>query len=140
MDDSKSSIKSILKNETLDGIYETNAHGFEDDAGKVTFMPSVGIELGYQFTPRFSMHVGHKTTFAGVDDLDGELWDDNNVLTGDNDIHHYTNLSLQWIIDPRTKKMNPPIINVTNPRTNPYISRTSAGRVAAKIKICEQQS
>ncbi len=140
VDDSKSSIKSILRNETLDGIYETKAHGFENGNGKIAFMPSVGIELGYQFTPRFSMHVGHKATFAKVDDLDGELWDNNNVLTGDNDIHHYTNLGLQWIIDPHQKKRNPPIINVTRPGTNPYISRSSAGRVAAKIKYVNSKA
>ena len=132
-DDSKSSIKSILKNNVLDGNYETAAHGFDVD-GKLKFMSSLGVELGYQVTPRFSVHVGHKATFAGTDDLDGEIWEDNNNVTAENDIHHYTNLGLQWIIDGKDKRMSPPIINLTQPRTNPYTTRTSYTAVIAKIK------
>ncbi|MEM6965950.1 MAG: hypothetical protein AAF573_14380, partial [Bacteroidota bacterium] len=132
--DSRSSIKSILQNNILDGNYETNAHGNAVGDGKIKFMPSLGVELGYQFTPRFSMHAGHKATFGRTDDLDGELWDNNNNLTGNNDIHHYTNLGLQWIIDARERRVDPPIINVTRPGTNPYVSRTTAGRVEARIK------
>ncbi|HFB99282.1 MAG TPA: hypothetical protein ENJ53_00620 [Phaeodactylibacter sp.] len=134
MNDSRSNIKSILRNNILDGTYETNAHGFEDGTGKIKFMPSLGLELGYQFTPRFSMHVGHKATFARTDDLDGQLWKNDNNVTADNDIHHYTNLALRWIIEPRTHTMEPPIINVTRPSTNPYVSRTSHGAIDAKIK------
>jgi len=134
VNESKSQIKNILKNNIRDGVYETNAHGFEDGAGKIGFMPSLGVELGYQLTPRFSMHVGHKLTFPLSDDLDGELWKNDNNLTGTNDLHHYTNLGLQWIIDPRTNTLEPPIINVTNPRTNPYVSNISSGKVDAKIK------
>ncbi len=131
---SKSSVKNILKNNIRDGVYETNGHGMGDGAGKISFMPSVGVELGYQFTPRFSMHAGHKFTFPLSDDLDGELWKDDNNLTGNNDLHHYTNLGLQWIIDPGTNTMEPPIINVTFPGTNPYVSNVSSGRVDARIK------
>ncbi|MFK8005399.1 MAG: hypothetical protein AB8H03_03470 [Saprospiraceae bacterium] len=134
VNESKSQIKNILKNNIRDGVYETNAHGFEDGAGKIGFMPSLGVELGYQFTPRFSMHAGHKLTFPLSDDLDGELWKDDNNLTGTNDLHHYTNLGLQWIIDPGTNTLEPPIINVTYPGTNPYVSNISSGRVDAKIK------
>ncbi len=134
VNESKSQIKNILKNNILDGVYETNAHGFEDGAGKIGFMPSLGVELGYQFTPRFSMHAGHKFTFPLSDDLDGELWKDDNNLTGTNDLHHYTNLGLQWIIDAGTNTLEPPIINVTYPGTNPYVSNVSSGRVDAKIK------
>ena len=132
--DSRSNIKSILRNNILDGTYETNAHGFEEGTGKIRLMPSLGLELGYQFTPRFSMHVGHKVTFARTDDLDGELWKNDNNVTAENDIHHYTNLALRWIIEPRTHTMEPPIINVTRPNTNPYVSRTSHGVIDAKIK------
>ncbi len=140
MNDSKSSIKNILKNNIRDGVYETNAHGFEDGAGKISVMPSLGVELGYQFTPRFSMHAGHKFTFPLSDDLDGELWKNDNNLTGTNDLHHYTNLGMRWIIDPGTNTMEPPIINVTNPRTNPYVSNVPSGRVDAKIKNVRNKS
>ena len=134
VNESKSQIKNILKKNIRDGVYETNAHGFEDGAGKIGLMPSLGVELGFQFTPRFSIHAGHKFTFPLSDDLDGELWKDDNNLTGTNDLHHYTNLGLRWIIDPGTNTLEPPIINVTNPRTNPYVSNISSGRVDAKIK------
>jgi hypothetical protein len=134
INDSESSIKGILKDNIRDGVYETNAHGFEEGVGKISFMPSVGLELGYQLTPRFSMHAGHKFTFPLDDDLDGELWKDDNNLTGNNDLHHYTNLGLQWIIDAGTNTLEPPIINVTYPGTNPYVSTVPAGRVDARIK------
>ena len=133
INDSESAIRSQLKN-IRDGVYETNGPGNEEGAGNIKIMPSLGAELGFQFTPRFSMHAGHKVTFARTDDLDGELWTNNNNLTGGNDIHHYTNLGLRWIIDPAKNELEPPIINVTNPGTNPYVSRSSAGRVDAKIK------
>ncbi len=140
VDDSKSSVKSILRNNILDGVYETNAHGFEDGTGAIKFMPSLGIELGYQVTPRFSMHVGHKATFAQTDDLDGELWDNTNNVTAENDVHHYTNLSLQWILNPKENRMDPPVIEVTRPRTSPFISNTRNGQVDAKIKNVKSQA
>ena len=134
INDSKSSIKNILQNNIRDDVYETNAHGFEDGIGKISVMPSLGVELGYQFTPKFSMHAGHKFTFPLSDDLDGELWNNDNNLTGTNDLHHYTNLSMRWIVDPGTNTMDPPIINIIYPGTNPYVSNIPSGRVDAKIK------
>ena len=123
-----------MQNNIRDDVYETNAHGFEDGIGKISVMPSLGVELGYQFTPKFSMHAGHKFTFPLSDDLDGELWNNDNNLTGTNDLHHYTNLSMRWIVDPGTNTMDPPIINIIYPGTNPYVSNIPSGRVDAKIK------
>ena len=133
LNDSNSSIKSILKNNILDGVYETNAHGFED-GGKIKFMPSVGLELGYQFTPRFSMHVAHKATFAGTDDIDGQLWDNNNNPTGTNDVHHYTNAALRWIIEPAKKKVHAPEIIMIQPSRSPYSTRVPDVNIVADIK------
>ena len=133
LNDSNSSIKSILKNNILDGVYETNAHGFED-AGKIKFMPSLGLELGYQFTPRFSMHINHKATFAGTDDIDGQLWDNNNNPTGTNDVHHYTNAALRWIIEPAKKKVHAPEIIMIQPNRVPYSTRVPNAIVVADIK------
>ena len=133
INDSNSSIKSILRNNILDGVYETNAHGFEDE-GKIKFMPSLGLELGYQFTPRFSMHVAHKATFAGADDIDGQLWTNNNSPTGTNDVHHYTNVALRWIIEPAQKKVHAPEIIMIQPSRTPYVSRAPNATVVADIK------
>ena len=133
INDSNSSIKSILRNNILDGVYETNAHGFED-AGKIKFMPSLGLEVGYQFTPRFSMHLNHKATFAGADDIDGQLWDNNNNPTSTNDVHHYTNAALRWIIEPAKKKIHAPEIIMIQPNRTPYSTRVPNAIVVADIK------
>ncbi len=125
--------KSFLRDNVLDGVYETDAQGFENTA-KIGFMPELGIELGYQFTPRFSMGLGHKLTFAQTDLLDGQKWKNDNLATSNNDLHHYTNLHMRWIIDAGTrKKMQPPIIQMIRPTSNPYRTRESYGDIGAKI-------
>ena len=126
--------KAQLQNAILDGIYETNAQGFEEGAGRLGIMPGVGVELGYQFTPRFSMGIGHKVTFTKTDLFDGHQWTDDNRLTGDNDIHHYTNLNMRWIIQEKEKELKPPVIRVTKPEIDPFTTRNPNGQVRATIK------
>jgi len=128
----RQSIKSTLRANT-DGSFETKAQGF-GDAGNVDFMPAVGLELGYQLTPRFSIGLGHKLTFSKNDDLDGQLWDNANVATEKNDWHHYTNLHLRWILDPHTDELKPPVIEVRNPEYSPYTTRNPLTLVRATIK------
>lgn len=130
---SRSQIRSTLKNSILDGEYETNADGFKD-GGKIDWMPSLGLELGYQLTPRFSMGIGHKVTWARTDILDGQMWDQNNIATGDNDRYHYTNLHLRWIVDPYKTKLRPPYITIDTPNYSPYTSTKDRSIVRAKIK------
>ena len=129
---SVSSIRQNLKNNILDGNYETSAqeHG---EFGRLGIMPNVGLELGYQLTPNFSIGMGHKVTFAGTDLLDGQKWENNNLATNDNDIHHYTNLNLRWIIQPKENKIDPPVIEIIEPFSNPHTSRNPNGYVRAKI-------
>ncbi len=124
--------RSFLRDNILDDSYETDADGFENGA-KLGFMPALGIELGYQFTPRFSMGIGHKLTFPLNDILDGQKWDNNNLATGNNDLHHYTNLHLRWIIEAGEKNLEPPLIQIIRPTSNPYTTRELYTQVAAKI-------
>ncbi|MFT5262406.1 MAG: hypothetical protein ACI8YQ_001136 [Polaribacter sp.] len=117
----------------LDGRYETKAEGF-GDAGKLAFMPAVGLELGYQLTPRFSIGLGHKLTFTRSDIFDGNQWNENNRVTGTNDWHHYTNLHLRWIIEKGEKEIQPPIIEMMTPLTNPHRTRDPLAIIKAKVK------
>ena len=124
-----SRIRQELKNNILDGDYETVADGFDNDGGKIGFMPSLGIELGYQFTPRFSMHLGHRITFAGTDILDGQQWSDDNK-----DIYHYTNFALRWKIEERQSKTLAPVIDLISPARSPHTMGASSGIVRANIR------
>lgn len=118
-----------LQNTVWDGNFETLADGYEG-VGKLDVMPSVGVELGYQLTPGFSITAGHRLTFSGNDLLDGNQWENAN-----NDLYHYTTLGLNWSIGNtnRTKKGKAPIIKLTEPRTNPHRSTSINGIVRAEI-------
>jgi large repetitive protein len=127
---SVSYIKNQLKTQILDGKYETAVN----ETGKLGFMPSLGVELGYQFTPRFSMGIGHKVTFTKTDLFDGHQWENNGNLTGDDDIHHYTNLHMRWIIDDNSKKLRAPIVDITNPALSPHTTRNPTFDIRATVK------
>jgi len=126
----ESTARQELRDAILDGVYETNADGFKNNVGKIGLMPSLGVEIGYQLTPRFSVHLGHRVTFAGTDILDGQRW-----ATPDNDIYHYTNFALRWIIQPHRDKPLAPVIEITTPITNPYTTNNpNDGVVRANIR------
>ena len=131
---STSYTKDQLRTTILDGRYETEAHGFDNGAGKLGFMPSLGVELGYQFTPKFSMGIGHKATFTKTDLFDGQQWRDNGNLTADDDVHHYTNLHMRWIIDDKSKKLRAPLVDITNPATTPQTTRNPTYDIRATVK------
>ena len=124
---SNANIRKELESLILDGTYESFADGF-DNSGKLSFMPSLGLEIGYQFSPKFSMHFGHRSTFAGNNILDGQQWSDNS-----NDLYHYTNLGLRWIIEQERSQLYAPVIEITTPNTNPYSTRNPNGAVRATI-------
>lgn len=128
---SRSVIRRQLK-EVLDGYEETDALG--DDFGGIGFMPGAGIELGYQLTPRFSLGLGHKVTFTRTDDFDGVKYDHQNNLSTDNDWHHYTNLNLRWIIDPKKDKQKGPDVDIINPQRSTTTIYQSSAFIRASIK------
>jgi hypothetical protein len=91
--DSTGVTQSSLNN-LWDDTYETDAEGSQQR--NIKFMPSLGIGLGYQFSPRFTMGIEHKVTFALNDLIDGYAWKNDNTATGNNDRYHYTAIHFTW--------------------------------------------
>ncbi|MEZ5041952.1 MAG: hypothetical protein R2828_18795 [Saprospiraceae bacterium] len=126
---SPSAIQSQLKSAILDGNFESLADGFDSEGGNIGIMPSLGIELGYELTPTFSVHVGHRLTFSGNDIMDGQQWANPN-----NDIYHYTNFALRWKIRPKESTLMAPVIEIITPTSFPFNSPVVNGLVRARIK------
>lgn len=113
-----------------DGDFETPYNNMQ-----IGIMPGAGLELGFQVTPRFMIGLGHKITFSLTDELDGQVWTNDNTETADNDWHHYTNLHLRWILSPGTRTQNaPPEIEITRPNSNPYSTYDPQERLNARIR------
>lgn len=79
-----------------DDIYDSALDGSSQDKYNVDFMPSLGIGLGYQVGPRFSVGVEHKTTFALKDVFDGYVNPEKRWGLFENDIYHYTSAYLKF--------------------------------------------
>ena len=98
-------------NSMIDNKYESDAYGSK--AGNlITFSPSAGIGLGYQFGPGFSMLFEYKVTFpqgTNADLLDGRLGSNKDMIAGSNDYYHYAGLNLLFTL--RGKKKNPTTVN-----------------------------
>ena len=124
---------SDVKN-LLDGTFETAADSFAEGKSKFAFMPNIGIELGYHFSPRFLVSLGHKLTFSTTDLLDGQQWLDNNTIGGKKDIHHYTNLQFKWILsEKKTRQGEKPKIKIIRPITSPLITTDDVEILRARI-------
>jgi large repetitive protein len=121
-------IRRELKNNVLDGNYETLPDPF--NRGGAGFMPSAGLEAGIQLTPHFAIAAGHRVTFSGTDILDGNQW-----AGGGNDLYHYTSLGLKFTFPQRAKRERgrAPNITITYPSGSTFNSNTSAGLVRARI-------
>ena len=78
----------------LDGDYETALDG-SSSSFSGAWMPSLGVGLGYQVGPRFSIGLEHKTTFTLMDNFDGY-----NDPSGSrkNDLYHYTSAYVRFQI------------------------------------------
>ncbi len=139
---------STIADLNRDHSYETFADGY-DNGFNVSVMPSLGLGLGYQVTPAFSVGVEHKTTWAMNDHLDGQRFNqyDNN-LSDNNDRYNYTSLYLRWKIRGRYDKEPipvterpdelkdmgiAPIITFTKPRKE--VSTASDPRVSVTANI-----
>ncbi|MDG1657667.1 MAG: hypothetical protein P8H56_03705 [Crocinitomicaceae bacterium] len=114
-------------NNALDGIYETTLDG-SSSGYDVNFMPSLGIGLGYQFGPRFSMGIEHKTTFTLIDDFDGYTDDTPRLGIFENDLYHYTSAYMRFRFRGRNRVRpfrptpNPPTTNTpTAPCQDPVV-------------------
>jgi large repetitive protein len=115
---SKNTILKTLKEEILDGHYESPGLGFNYDPQiDIQFMPYWGVELGYDITPRWGIGVGHKITYACIDYLDGFK-----VFGSSRDVHHYTFAQLYFRFNTKSKDLSAPIIQFIEPDNNPHQS------------------
>ncbi len=139
--DPNSGKNSILNNlgNLRDGRFETNADGY-GDGPEFSFMPSAGIGLGYQVTPRFSIGLEHKATFAMHDYLDGEQYNnaENNIL--ENDLWHYSSLNLRWRVNPGKQKTEKPLVKFTVPNRSPAKSFKAGTKVEAVLRNVDSES
>ena len=115
-----------------DGIFETTADD-QNSWGRLGFMPSVGFELGYWVHPRVLLYGGHRVTFSLDDYLDGQRFDNAGALTDDNDLYHYTNLGLRFVVEPGRSDLCDPDIAFTRPRYSPFTTRRTNYRVEAEL-------
>lgn len=110
-----------------------NSYESEVENPVLTWMPALGLELGYQLSPHFYLGIGHKTTFSRTDLLDGQAWNDQNLPSGNNDLHHYTNLFLRWDLYRAKAQLEAPSIRILQPYGNPYTSNTPLVPLKARI-------
>lgn len=117
-----------------DRVYETEGSGFENGI-RGAIMPSLGLGVGYQFTPRFSLGLEHKATWAMADNLDAVI---DQTSAQPNDVHHYTSLYLRWTLG--EDKGKEPMIEVTAPNRSPYTVQVATGSIRADIKNVSRRS
>jgi hypothetical protein len=115
-----------------DGTYETSGDGFDSNV-KIGLMPNVGIELGYQLTPKFSIGVGHRLMFTQTNLFDGQQWDNDNTISPRNDLHHFTSLDFKWIVAGEEYQQKPPKITIYRPDQNPYATYNATETVQARV-------
>lgn len=92
-------------NGLIDKNYESYAYGSRN-GNLVTFSPSAGIGLGYQFSPGFSILWEYKITLpqgTNADLLDGKVRLNNDKIGGNNDYYHYTALNLLFTLRGKKK-------------------------------------
>lgn len=130
-----SGITSVSTLESIrDGFYETVGDGFNTKYGKLRIMPSLGLEVGREVLPHFIIGVGHKINFTGIDNFDGQRWENDNTASKDKDIHHYTYLQFLWEFNAHQKKLSPPIIEFIQPEYSPYSTNIQSFEVIATVK------
>lgn len=121
-------------NGLIDKNYESYAYGSRN-GNLVTFSPSAGLGLGYQFSPGFSMLWEYKVTFpqgTNADLLDGKLSVNHDAIGGSNDYYHYTGLNLVFTLRGKHKTpkqetaVQTPIPTNTVPVTTPSVTPTAS--------------
>lgn len=128
--------RSLLRNDILNGTYESLGDGFESSSnGKLAIMPNWGVELGYDITPRWGIGLGHKVTYTGVDIFDGVR-----LPSTKNDIHHYTYLQLYYRFNVKEKEELPPTVRFTDPAYSPYMTKEPYKVVEAEITNVKNES
>lgn len=97
-------------NAMIDKKYESYAYGSKN-GNLITFSPSAGIGLGYQFGPGFSMLLEYKVTFpqgTNADLLDGKFSNNHDFIGGNNDYYHYTGINFLFTLRGKKKTKTTP--------------------------------
>lgn len=123
-----------------DGEYETFAatDDFRDNLFRVGIMPSVGVELGYWFTPYFALAIGHRTTFTLQENFEGVSINNNKEIEGS--IHHYTSLMLHWRLATGRARVSCPEINFVAPAGNGQQVNTNQSSAFIKANVSHLSS
>jgi hypothetical protein len=113
-------------NTLIDKKYESYALGSKS-GNLVTFSPSAGVGLGYQFSPAFSMILEYKVTVpqgVNADYLDGKLSANTDKLGGNNDYYHYAGINFLFTLGGKNKTNQPP--RDENAYTNTVVPTTNS--------------
>ena len=97
-------------NSLIDKKYESYALGSKS-GNLVTFSPSAGVGLGYQFSPVFAMILEYKVTVpqgVNADYLDGKISTNTDKLGGNNDYYHYAGINFLFTLSGKNKTNQPP--------------------------------
>lgn len=97
-------------NTLIDKKYESYALGSKS-GNLVTFSPSAGVGLGYQFSPAFAMILEYKVTVpqgVNADYLDGKISTNTDKLGGNNDYYHYAGINFLFTLSGKNKTNQPP--------------------------------
>lgn len=116
---------------TLDGVYESILDGSTIDKYTAKWMPSLGIGLGYQVGPRFSIGIEHKTTFTGTDNFDGF---ESTAIRSKNDWYHYTSGYLQFRFKGHEKQPKEDNTNSNN-NINNFTTNCEVPTIVIKDKV-----
>lgn len=125
-------IRSMLYNQ-WDDEYETSADGFEDEFLKTTLIPAAGIEVGIHAQNNITIGLSHRVSFARTDLLDGAQWNDNNELTGDDDMLHYSSFFIKWVLENKVRNSIPPEIIPVTPVTEVVNTTGDIAVIRAKL-------
>ena len=90
----------------IDRNYESYAKGSRN-GNLVTFSPSAGIGLGYQFSPGFSMIWEYKITLPqgyNADLLDGRIAANTNMINGSYDYYHYAGVNFLFTLRGKNRR------------------------------------
>jgi len=105
----------------LNGSYGTLAQG-SSSTGTTTWLPSVGVGLGYKLSRHFSLVFEYRVSFPRTNLLDGVTYDLNNEPIRNNDFYNYASANLLFTIFGRqhTSSYNTtPVYSNANTYTTP---------------------
>ncbi|MEZ4938157.1 MAG: hypothetical protein R2799_11250 [Crocinitomicaceae bacterium] len=131
----KSNIKGLL-----DDTYESALEGSSLTKGKINskLTPSIGAGFSYQIAPRIAIGLEHRTTFTLNDLFDGNRFNQDNSVSTNKDLYHYTGAFIRFHLKSGKAKVTPegnnslnqinnynsnpikPEVDIFDPADNPY--------------------